>query len=295
MLKRLLGSITARVAVFLKRIRQFFIGPVLHANQVQREELLSEIYRLREEHRAAREQLDGAIRETDRLLVALVQAKHTREQTPALPVTLGEHRILAAHPVLPFIYLDTRDVRLTPRLLLGLEGEPLVPVLERHVRPGAIVVEVGAGQGYLTLALAAAVGSGRVVAYEPDPMRFAMLQDNLTAHDLHDRVELRPSAIRHVDDLDGLVENPALVRIAATSAVDVVLDALERRRDAMPALLVRWAGDAAVLERLTQHGRDVWHVCAGGKLLPTEADTLREVDGPVDVLVLETAVARQAA
>lgn len=62
----------------------------------------------------------------------------------------------------------------------GLYEPPFTRVFQRHLRPGAIVVDAGANWGYFTLIAAAAAGpSGRVIALEPDPRQFHALERNV--------------------------------------------------------------------------------------------------------------------
>lgn len=76
------------------------------------------------------------------------------------------------------LYLDARD-----SLKLSLFGvyEPFeTSLLERYVRPGDVVLDVGANIGYYTLLLARLVGpNGRVHAFEPEPSNFALLEKNV--------------------------------------------------------------------------------------------------------------------
>lgn len=82
------------------------------------------------------------------------------------------------------------------------------PVLARHgcfepfetelvvneVRPGDVALDLGAHIGYYTLLLARLVGpSGRVVAFEPDPLNYAILCRNVALNGLTN-VELHPLA-----------------------------------------------------------------------------------------------------
>jgi FkbM family methyltransferase len=61
----------------------------------------------------------------------------------------------------------------------------------RAIRPGAVVVDVGAYLGVFTLAAAEAVGPyGRVVAFEPAPATFACLSASVAANGFAHRVEL---------------------------------------------------------------------------------------------------------
>src|SRR5207253_6545315 len=58
--------------------------------------------------------------------------------------------------------------------------EPLETYLvERRVREGDVVLDIGANIGYYTLVFAELVGdSGRVFAFEPEPANFALLSEN---------------------------------------------------------------------------------------------------------------------
>lgn len=79
------------------------------------------------------------------------------------------------------MYLDDRD-----SLQLSTRGvyEPFeTRFLQQSVRPGMLVLDVGANIGYYTLQFARAVGpTGRVYAFEPDPANFALLRRNIEAN-----------------------------------------------------------------------------------------------------------------
>lgn len=84
---------------------------------------------------------------------------------------VGDGVILARLSNGLLIYLDGRDVSLTPSILVAGEWEPWVV---RHfgpaVRPGARVVDIGANCGYYALLAAERTGpTGKVVAIEANP------------------------------------------------------------------------------------------------------------------------------
>ncbi len=57
------------------------------------------------------------------------------------------------------------------------------------LKPGGVVVDVGANLGYFSVLAAALVGeSGRVMAFEPDPANFRLLQENIALNEYGDRV-----------------------------------------------------------------------------------------------------------
>ncbi|MEO0076614.1 MAG: FkbM family methyltransferase [candidate division WOR-3 bacterium] len=76
------------------------------------------------------------------------------------------------------MYLDWRDT-----LQLSINGiyEPLVTnFFLKEVKPGNIIIDVGAHIGYYTLIFAKLAGqSGEVYAFEPDPTNFAILKKNV--------------------------------------------------------------------------------------------------------------------
>lgn len=93
------------------------------------------------------------------------------------------------------MYLDSRD-----SLLLALSGvhEPTETRLVRDtVKPGDIVLDIGANIGYYTLILAELVGEhGRVFAFEPDPSNFALLKRNVEENG-YSNVVLEQKAVSH--------------------------------------------------------------------------------------------------
>ncbi len=63
--------------------------------------------------------------------------------------------------------------------LTGLHEPHITGLLQQHVHPGALCIDVGANIGYFTLMMARLVGTrGQVIAYEPVPENFAVLRFN---------------------------------------------------------------------------------------------------------------------
>jgi FkbM family methyltransferase len=72
--------------------------------------------------------------------------------------------------------------------------------LMAEVQPGDIVADVGAFIGLYTIALAKRVGSsGKVVAFEPDPVNFAALKAHVELNGVSDWVELIQAAVSAQD------------------------------------------------------------------------------------------------
>ncbi len=97
------------------------------------------------------------------------------------PAYLGDGQVFlpTAHG-LPLIgFAD--DLQLTPALLQRrVWDEPTTRVLERIVRPGDRMLDIGANIGYFTIYGAALAGAtGHVHAFEPNPRTYALLAKNV--------------------------------------------------------------------------------------------------------------------
>ena len=79
-------------------------------------------------------------------------------------------------------WVPVQDKYFTPSLLLQGEYEPGETVLVQNtVRPGMVVLDIGAHVGYYTCLAAALTGpAGRVFAFEPMPFNRRLLQRNIT-------------------------------------------------------------------------------------------------------------------
>jgi FkbM family methyltransferase len=84
---------------------------------------------------------------------------------------LGDHTVLARVLGRYKMFLDTRDVTLTPHLLTdGYWEMTHTEVMAKLLEPGMKAVDLGANLGYFTLLMAERVGpSGTVHAFEPNP------------------------------------------------------------------------------------------------------------------------------
>ena len=88
------------------------------------------------------------------------------------------------------MFLNPNDSVMTPYMWARHVWEPTETYwFVKSVRPGDVVVDVGANTGYYTLIAAKLVGdSGRVYAFEPDPVSFELLQRNVRLNRLHNVV-----------------------------------------------------------------------------------------------------------
>lgn len=86
----------------------------------------------------------------------------------------------------------------------GTYEPEVVQAAQRVVDPGCVAVDIGANIGYFTLLLAKLVGpEGRVIAFEPLPENFHVLQENV-ALNAYRNVTLEPRAV---------MEKPGTVRL----------------------------------------------------------------------------------
>lgn len=122
---------------------------------------------------------------------------HTDMYEPAVyAVYVGDRRMIVRMPDgSPLIALAS-DRSLTPSLVVhGTYDPPFRRFLERYVRPGDHVVDVGANVGVFSLRMAQLVGRfGRVHVYEADPELCEVLTETLQLNWVADRVTINPVA-----------------------------------------------------------------------------------------------------
>jgi FkbM family methyltransferase len=102
------------------------------------------------------------------------------------------------------MYLDPNDKVVSPTLLHNGCFEPLeTELVMRVVRPGDVVLDLGANIGYYTLLFARLVGErGKVIAFEPDPNNFKLLHKNVCANGYQNVILLNKA----VADTQGTVQ-----------------------------------------------------------------------------------------
>ena len=95
------------------------------------------------------------------------------------------------------LWLDLEDQGLSRQLLLdGLPDRDQRLILERVLRPGMTVFDIGAGVGCLTLSMLGLVGAeGQVVAVEPSPPNLELLRKNLSLNAAGDWVTVVAAAV----------------------------------------------------------------------------------------------------
>jgi len=114
-----------------------------------------------------------------------------------MAVYLGDHRAITRTVWGHKMFVDTRDLALTPHLLLDGYWEAwITKVFVSRLRAGMTVVEVGSNFGYYSLLAAAHVGpAGKVYCFEANPAVAGMLTDTLTINGLLDRCTVENKAV----------------------------------------------------------------------------------------------------
>jgi FkbM family methyltransferase len=109
---------------------------------------------------------------------------------------VGGNRMLISTTWGGRLLVPADDLSLMPELVArGNYDAPFTAFVQRHIKPGDVVIDVGANVGLFTLLLAYQVWeTGRVIAYEPSPRLLKLLRDNVTMGWLGDRVEIVPKA-----------------------------------------------------------------------------------------------------
>ena len=94
------------------------------------------------------------------------------------------------------MHLDPSDTGVTPLLFYRGMMDPLeTQLVQELVRSGDTVIDIGANVGYYTLLFSELVGeTGRVIAFEPDPNNFALLERNVLGNGCRN-VTLVPKAV----------------------------------------------------------------------------------------------------
>lgn len=82
------------------------------------------------------------------------------------------------------IYIDKLDETISQELLLSRQWEEFESeIFAKNIRPGDVVIDIGAHIGWYTLLAAKLVGpKGKVYAFEPDTTNFNLLEKNIIAN-----------------------------------------------------------------------------------------------------------------
>lgn len=140
----------------------------------------------------------------DALRRLLPRRRHPNDPPPPLAARhrrdtycyLGEHRAIALTHRGHKIYLDTRDLGLTPHIALsGIWEKDVEDALQRLLKPRMHVVEVGANMGFHTLTMAQAIlPSGKLHCFEANPDVLPLLRATLLVNGFADHVTVHGEA-----------------------------------------------------------------------------------------------------
>jgi FkbM family methyltransferase len=120
-----------------------------------------------------------------------------RRTRPPQGVYVGGGRVLTTTVYGQRLFVDARDLSLSPGLILDGCWEPNVTrALISLVKPGMTVVEIGANVGYFTTQLGRRVGGqGSVRAFEANPAVFDLLTENIDINGLVPIVRAEPMLV----------------------------------------------------------------------------------------------------
>ncbi len=117
-------------------------------------------------------------------------------------VYLGDYTALIKNKYGHKMYVDTRDLSLTPHLLMDGHWEPWITKLFLTlVKPGMKVVEIGSNMGYYSLLAASRIGkNGFVHCFEANPHLCQLLQKNININGYTSRVQCINKAVTNNQD-----------------------------------------------------------------------------------------------
>lgn len=114
-----------------------------------------------------------------------------------MTVYLGDHTALTRTVHGHKMYVDTRDLSLSPHLLLdGVWESWVTDVFISQLEPGMHVVDIGANVGYYSLIAANRIGrNGRCYSFEANPEICGLLRANLEINGFRERAEVIQKAV----------------------------------------------------------------------------------------------------
>jgi ribosomal protein L11 methyltransferase len=109
------------------------------------------------------------------------------------PIRIGRRLIVVPAWLDPPLGPDDVPIRLDPGMAFGTGTHPTTQLclaaVERHLRPGQPVIDLGTGSGILAIA-GAKLGASRVLAYDIDPEAVRVAGENVPANGVADRVQV---------------------------------------------------------------------------------------------------------
>jgi FkbM family methyltransferase len=121
----------------------------------------------------------------------------TRDNRRRECVYLGDYKALIRTMFAHKMYLDTRDIIISPHLLLDGYWEPWITnVLLGELKSGMNIIEIGSNVGYYSLIISSKIGhTGRLFAFEANPDIYQILRDNIQINGFCNRVTLENRAV----------------------------------------------------------------------------------------------------
>jgi FkbM family methyltransferase len=103
-------------------------------------------------------------------------------------------------------------------------------LFQKHVRPGAIVFDIGANAGFFTLLAARLAGpGGHVFAFEPVPDNLALLREHVRLNQATNVTVLPLAVAASTGSARFLIgENPSQGELSTNGEIEVAVDSLDR-------------------------------------------------------------------
>lgn len=114
------------------------------------------------------------------------------------PIRIGRRLVVIPAWLEPALEPEAVVIRLDPGMAFGTGTHPTTQLclaaVERHLRPGQPVIDLGTGSGILAIA-AAKLGSGPVLAYDIDDEAVRVAGENVLANGVADRVTVAKGSL----------------------------------------------------------------------------------------------------
>jgi FkbM family methyltransferase len=159
--------------------------------------------------------LSSLFRQEDRTLIETYCRDRARSSY------LGDHTAICRVLGELLMYVDTRDLSLTPHMLMNGYWEMWVSqAIASYVKPGMRCIDVGANCGYFTLLLSELVGDkGFVEAFEPQPGLAALLKKSITVNGFGRQTSVVASAVGDQNRPAMLTEHQTLMGSASLHGI----------------------------------------------------------------------------
>jgi ribosomal protein L11 methyltransferase len=114
------------------------------------------------------------------------------------PLRVGRRLMIVPAWLDPPLAPDDVPIRLDPGLAFGTGAHPTTQLclaaIERHLRPGDALLDLGTGSGILAIA-AAKLGASRVLGLDVDPEAVRAARENVIANGVADRVRIERGSL----------------------------------------------------------------------------------------------------